>query len=70
MKKIGNWPITEADTDFSKLQKNKNKNIKTKKFRKNFRKIYGKFSGFLFPFFYYSHIFFLTKKYVITFSTS
>ena len=70
MKKIGNRPIIEADTDFSKLQKNKNKNKKIKNFRKIFRKIYGKFSGFFFPFFYYSHIYFLTKRYVITFPTS
>ena len=43
MKKIGNRPITEADTDFSKLQKNKRK--------KKIRKIFGKFSGFFSPFF-------------------
>jgi hypothetical protein len=42
MKKIGNRPITEADTDFSKLQKNEIKNEK-KKNPKN--------SGFFFPFF-------------------
>ena len=28
MKKIGNWPITEADTDFSKLQKMSTKNLR------------------------------------------
>ena len=59
MKKIGNRPITEADTDFSKLQKNEIK----KKEKKKIRKIFG-------IFFYYFLIFFLTKKYVITFSTS
>ena len=38
MKKIGNRPITEADTDFSKLQKNKIK----KKYEKseNFSEIF------------------------------
>ena len=30
MKKIGNRPITEADTDFSKLQKMSTKNWKKK----------------------------------------
>ena len=44
MKKIGNRPITEADTDFSKQQKNFEK---IKKIRKNSEK----FSGFFFPFF-------------------
>ena len=64
MKKIGNWPITEADTDFSKLQKNEIKNkIKSEKFSENF-------PDFFTLFFYYFLIFFLTKKYVITFSTS
>ena len=67
MKKIGNRPITEADTDFSKLQKNEIKNQNIKKNPKNFRKI---FEIFFFLFFYYFLIFFLTKKYVITFSTS
>ena len=43
MKKIGNRPITEADTDFSKLQKNEIKNRKIKKNPKNFRKIFGIF---------------------------
>ena len=64
MKKIGNRPITEADTDFSKLQKNEIKNkIKSEKFSENF-------PDFFTLFFYYFLIFFLTKKYVITFSTS
>ena len=43
MKKNGNRPITEADTDFSKLQKNEIKNRKIKKNPKNFRKIFGIF---------------------------
>ena len=47
MKKIGNQPITEADTYFSKLQKNERKNERKKKIRKFF----GKFSGFFFPLF-------------------
>ena len=64
MKKTGNRPITEADTDFSKLQKNEIKNkIKSEKILENFRDFFP-------PFFYYFLIFFLTKKYVITFSTS
>jgi hypothetical protein len=31
MKKIGNRPITEADTDFSKQQKNQKKKSKNQK---------------------------------------
>ena len=42
MKKIGNRPITEADTDFSKLQKNQKKKIKKKS--KKFQKISNNFS--------------------------
>ena len=65
MKKIGNRPITEADTDFFfKLQnKNLKKIKKQKKIRKNFGKISENFRDFFF-------LFFLTKKYVITFSNS
>jgi hypothetical protein len=66
MKKIGNRPITEADTDFSKQQKNK-KIIKKKK---KIGKLFGNFSGFFSPFFLLLSYVFLTKKYVITFSTS
>ena len=52
MKKIGNQPNTEADTYFSKLQKNE---IKNRKIKKKIQKIFGKFSGnfrdFFFPLF-------------------
>ena len=52
MKKIDNWPITEADTDFSKLQKNKNKKRNKKISKKKF-----------FPFFLSTtFIFFSYKK--------
>ena len=43
MKTIGNRPITEADTNFSKQQKNQKKIKKSKTF--------GIFSGFFSPFF-------------------
>ena len=60
MKKIGNRPITEADTDFSILQKIKEEEKKI--IPKNFQDF--------FPLFLLLSYFFLTKKYVITFSTS
>ena len=40
MKKIGNRPITEADTDFSKLQKNQKSKIKNQKISENFRDLF------------------------------
>ena len=55
MKKIGNRPITEADTDFSKLQKKKEK--KNQKFSENFSENFRDF--FFLPFF--SFTFFLKK---------
>ena len=53
MKKIGNRPITEADTDFPKLQK-----IKEEEKKNNSEK----FSGFFSPFFYYFLISFLQRS--------
>ena len=54
MKKIGNRPITEADTDFSKLQKKliiiKKKNQESK-IKNQKSKILGKFWDFFPPFF-------------------
>ena len=55
MKKIGNRSITEADTDFSKLQKNEIKNRKIKKksekFSENFWDFFPHFfTTFLFSF--------------------
>ena len=48
MKKIGNRPITEADTDFSKLQKKEKK--EKKKDPKNFLKIFDIFFIFFLQF--------------------
>jgi hypothetical protein len=56
MKKIGNRPITEADTDFSQLQKKKKKKI---------RKIFGFgkiFGIFFFLFLLLSYFFFLQRS--------
>ena len=49
MEKIGNRPITEADTDFSKLQKNKikKKSEKSENFSKKFREIFCFFLFFI-----------------------
>ena len=56
MKKIGNRPITEADTDFSKLQKNKIK----KKYEKS--ENFSKNVGIFFPFFTTFLFFFLQRS--------
>ena len=56
MKKIGNRPNTEADTDFSKLQKNEIKNKKIKKNPKNFRKIFRIFFPPFFTLFLFSFL--------------
>ena len=49
MKKIGNWPITEADTDFSILQKIKEEEKKI--IPKNFQDFFPPFfTTFLFSF--------------------
>ena len=53
MKKIGNRPITEADTDFSKLQKKLKKKIK----KKNLEKISENFRDFFFLFLILSYLF-------------
>ena len=58
MKKIGNRPITKADTDFSKLQKNEIKNKKIKEKSENFLENFWDF----FLFFYFLFHFFAVWK--------
>ena len=63
MKKIGNRPITEADTDSSKLKQNqKKKEKKSEKSEKFPEKIFGKIFGFFFPFFFFTKFIFFSCK--------